>query len=177
METFKKFLNWEIILVILLHIFLVDFTFIGFFLLGIVVILSISHEKEALIMLSIFATLCIARLLILPILYNFIEKKSKQEILLDFISKLKSSKKIRIIVLLITLLPLLLFASGNLLYEVVINQLYLFNNLYLLYRSLESFLVLLIIFPILFGAFGSYTALFIWWKIKIKAINHVKPLS
>lgn len=175
MINIKKFLNWEIILVILLHIFLVDFTFIGLFLLTIVVILGISREKEALIMFSILAVLSMARLLILPILYNFIEKKSKQGVLLDFIAKLKSNNKIRLIVLLITLLPLLLFATGNLLYEVVINQLYLFNNSYLIYRSLESFLVLLIIFPACFGAFGSYLALFTGWKIKNVVINHKKP--
>jgi len=175
MEALKKFLNWEISLVILLHIFLVDFTFIGLFLLTIVVIIGISHEKEALIMFSIFAMLCMTRLLILPILYNFIEKKSKQEILLDFIIKLKSSTRTKIIVLLITILPLFLFASGTLLYEIVINELYLFNNPYLLSRSLESFLILLIIFPIFFGAFGSYLALFAWWKIKNALIHYKKP--
>lgn len=118
-----------------------------------------------------------SRLLILPILYNSIEKKSKQEILLNFITKLKLSWQTRMIVLLITILPLLLFATSSLLYEVFINKLYLFNNAYLLYRNLESFFVLTIIFPIFFGAFGSYLALFAWWKIKNKniAMNHEKP--
>lgn len=168
MQGIKKSFNWEILLFILLHIFLIDFTIIGLLLLALVVISGISHEQVALILFAIFALLCMSRLMILPVLYNYLENKSKQKFLLNITAKLKSSTRTRIIMLLITILPLFLFTTASLLYEVVINNLYLFNNLYLLYKNLESFVILMIIFPIFFGAFGSYLALFLWWKIKGK---------
>lgn len=166
MDKILRYLNIQIIFVILVNIFLADITFIS---LPILLYSFLEHLKNIgsyldypLIILYI---LSILRLFVLPILYTILEKKSKNEIIQKFIYNLKNSNKYKGMVLLITFMPVFLFIA-------ITN----FSDLIKPGTDLQGYFWTLFICEFIWGLFGSYLVLFLYWYIKDK-INRIQEKS
>lgn len=81
----------------------------------------------------------------LPILYNTLNKISKNKIILGFIHLLKTNILFKIFILFLTLIPEYLFFISNSKSTSIFAYVYIF---------------------IYFGLFGSYLFLFFWWEIE-----------
>lgn len=160
MENIKKYLNWEIILTLLVNFFLADFTLLGMFILLYAVSIAEPQPDRAFSIMLFVLFLAFLRIIYLPILYTVLEKKSKNEIVQRFISCMKNSKKTRVIILLVTLLPVFLYVT----YSVFAAS----------SADTETFLFVLhyagylLLYTLGFGLFGSYIVLFLWWYLKDK---------
>ena len=84
----------------------------------------------------------------LPLLYNFIEKNSTNCIIKKIVYKLKYTFYSKLFILFITILPFIIFNyfSRNSLKKEIWNNFFFFC--------------------IVFGLFGSYLFLFLWWEIE-----------
>ena len=102
--------------------------------------------------------LCIFRIIYLPLIYSDLEKNSENELVLKFINNLKTKKYWR---------RNLLLGWEFLLFSFFLIFFSRHGNIFSL--SIADFFVslfLIVVFNIFFDIFGSYVALFAWWKIK-----------
>ncbi len=103
----------------------------------------------------------VLRFFLLPFTYNFLEKKSQNEIVKNFIYKLKNNKKARYSILLISEI---LFVFFYVFYK------FIFNNMPNLFaydiKYLNSIICIHIQFTLFSDLLGSYLVLFLWWKFK-----------
>lgn len=128
------------ITVLLVNFFFIDYKLTAFFF----VIFAFQPYNSpdyifyALLLLMIFSV--ILRLIILPVLYGYMENHSKDKIVLEFIQNLRKSWKWKVGILLFSALTALPFGISN------------FSQM--------------LFATILFTGFSSYLILFIWWWIQ-----------
>ena len=142
----KQIFHKDVFLILFLSIF-VDITLLESILYTFAFFFSHVDEKYVGVILFTALMLCLSHYLILPVLYNYMEKKSNNIIIKHFIANLKISFKYKIIVLIITALPILFVLNVK------------SNDLF------EHFIGILLGL-IFMGAFGSYITLFLYWYIK-----------
>lgn len=157
MAKIKEYLNWQILLIVLVNLFLVCFYRLGILILGIAAIkIYFSHGtyssayEYALLFFSLL--FCLTRVLYLPILYSCLDKKSNNKIVKNFIYNLKNNKKFRIIILCLVELPTLIFAFNGISYNYFGQAVY-------------EFIFFITLSFVLLDLFGSYVFLFLWWKV------------
>lgn len=132
----------DTIIVLLVNFFFIDYKLT---LLSILILVPIFEKNDSLsgfgyVVTIIFLILTILRLIILPILYGYMENHSKDKIVLGFIQNLRKSWKWKFGVLSLTMTSLILPTTGD------------YSNIY--------------IAIIIFTGFSSYLILFIWWWIQ-----------
>ena len=91
---------------------------------------------------------CFLKLLVLPIFYNMLETKSKNISIVKFIKNVKHKWVMKLLVLFVSIMPFLLWK--------------MLNNSLLTKEIWYCF----VFFCIVFGLFGSYLFLFLWWEIE-----------
>lgn len=149
----------DIILVIIVNIFIADLNFalfLFFFLMFIYDIFltsnfGINYNETTKYYLPLYMLGCLGvviKYFSLPLLYNFIEKNSTNCIIKKFVYKLKYTFYAKLFILFITILPFIIFNyfSRNSLKKEIWNNFFFFC--------------------IVFGLFGSYLFLFLWWEIE-----------
>lgn len=154
MTKIKEYLNWQIMLIVFVNLFMANTYFAAKHLLGIPAVYLMFNYKNAWIVFFASMFICISRVIYLPVLYSFLENKSNNKLVKKFIYNLKNNKKFRIIFLIFVELPVFTIAvtgAHNGAYNVFS---YLFN---LCFGIFFSFCLL--------DLFGSYVFLFLWWKI------------
>lgn len=171
MINLKEYFNWQVLLIIIINIFLAfDFLigmFLVLFLLSLVQFIfnvdiinlilyctNIKCELFKLFLILFTACLYLIKVIILPILYSFLEKKSNNLLVQKFILNLKNNKKLRTWILLLTSIPL---------YTAL-----LFINRFGMDVSSALFILAYVIF---FGLFNSYAVLFLWWFLMDRKLN------
>lgn len=160
MENIKKYFNWEIILTLLVNFFLADFTLLSMIILLYAVSIAQSQPDRAFSIMLFVLFLAFLRIIYLPILYTVLEKKSKNEIVQKFINSMKNNKKTRVIILLVTLLPVFLYVTYSVFAASSAD-----TEIFLFVLHYSGYLLL---YTLGFGLFGSYLVLFLWWYLMDK---------
>ena len=171
LDYLKKYLDWQILLIIFVNLFLANLVphiffptllwcFAGF--LG-----KELSEYDSLICYILLGFILL-RLYWLPVMYNICEHKLKNEIMQEFIYKLKNNNKFRRKFLFCIELPLLMFMLGSILYEIFItwDEIKPLMHLSWIFDIVTLHFIFLLISIIFFDLFGSYLVLFLWWKIR-----------
>ena len=153
----KKYLNRDMFLILIGNM-LADISFIVKKILAIG-LLFLLEDKDILgyIFLFLFIFMLLIRLIILPVLYSYLEKNSQYDIVKKFIFGIKTSWFLKLFTLLIAFV----------LSTIIINIDFLdisFNLFYLKKCLIAS---------LLFGLVGSYLILFLYWFI-VDIIKHIK---
>ncbi len=91
---------------------------------------------------------CFLKLLVLPIFYNMLETKSKNVKIVKFIKNVKHKWVMKLFVLFISIMPFLLWK--------ILNDSLLSKEIWYCF----------VFFCIIFGLFGSYLFLFLWWEVE-----------
>ena len=176
-KTLEKYINWQILLIVFVNLFLANI-----FYHGIALALYLSSRFDFNLIITILV-LCIIfpiqRFIWLPVLYSALEKYSKNELVQKLIYNLKNNSKFRWKTLCIVEIPLICYCLFKLI-NVVLNgwQIgagfnytdystinWMFYKNQLLNISCEL-LILVLMLMIFFDLFGSYIVLFLWWKIR-----------
>lgn len=144
MNILKYYWN-DVIIVLAVNYFLIDYktTLLFFTIFALLSESTPDYILYFLLLLMLLAT--IIRIVALPILYGYMEKHSKEAILLKFIHNLKHSWKWKIGILLITMLSPIIFD---------------FN-----YPERFPFNIICL------TGFTSYVILYVWWWIKDKFLR------
>lgn len=163
MQKIKRFLNWETLLLTFVHIFWADGTIIigSYFVYSVLMFYSGVDATNPILMkiiLSLFPILILLKFIGLPLTYLFLNKTSKNEMILTFIQNLKSNKKKQKQVLTIAFMPTLILYIYMLSYNLFIQREY----------ALRDSTLTTLFMAIFINIFGSYLFLFGWWKIKNK---------
>ncbi len=96
------------------------------------------------------------RFCILPVTYNFLEKKSKNNIIKKIIYNLKNNRKVRYITLIVSELPFLSFY--------IAGSYYRFMAYVDVPTEIMDFLVIQACITLFADLLGCYIVLFLWWK-------------
>lgn len=182
LDYMKKYLNWQILLIVFVNLFLANMYPHGVFIVAYFTIPFLFNEHGTVIqelMLILALLLLIVRLFWLPILYKKLEKYSKNELVQKFIFNLKNNGTFRWKMLCIVEIPLICYCLFKLISVVLngwqigagfnyadystINWISYRNQLLNVSCELSIMVLMTMIF---FDLFGSYLALFLWWKIR-----------
>ena len=181
-KTLEKYINWQILLIVFVNLFLANIYPHGLFIAVYFATPFLFEECGTLtqkMMFTFALFLPVVRLFWLPILYARMEKYSNNELVQKFISNLKNNSKFRWKILCIVEIPLICYCLFKLI-NVVLNgwQIgagfnytdystinWMFYKNQLLNISCEL-LILVLMLMIFFDLFGSYIVLFLWWKIR-----------
>ena len=149
----KKYLNRDVFLILLGNLF-TEHSLIIPFLVVWYIMFGISENIIGFILCFLtLIFLFLLRLMSLPLLYFYLERNTKHDIVKIFIHKLKTSWLVKFLVLLLSLIP------------TIINIFYLDRRFF--FDS--SFFGI----ALLLGLFGSYLILFLYWFI-VDIIKHIK---
>ena len=167
----KNSLIRDIFLFILSH-YLADFEIVSGSLLFGAGLLAIGAKTfwqwSAIVLLVIlFILIRIAKFFILPIMYNFLEKKSTSKFVQKFVYNLKYKLKYKIILILFLHAMTLVFLQRDIFQ--ISN-----TNIILLY-IIKFLSPLILTIPI--GLIGNYLVLFLYWYIKEKKQKALNTLS
>ena len=146
----KKYLNRDVFLILLGNI-LASFSFYAVLFTSFFFLLLINNNIQGFISLFLFLFLFSSRLILLPILYTYLEKNTKHDIVKTFICKLKISFVAKFLILTLAFI----FAF--------IDVFYYCGKIYIKLLCISLF----------FGLFGSYLILFLYWFI-VDIIKHIK---
>ncbi len=172
----KQYLNKEIIFVVLINLLGANIIFSGpiIVLIAVIIASAFSYDPDRALTVAVFTFLAIIllRLLVLPIAYGKLERKSKNEIIQKFIHNLKNNNKFRLKFLLFTELPVFLYIIfisiiniKDYLEDHNFNFSHMDANSYLI-GDLKEICIAILIIMFCFDLFGSYLVLFLWWKIR-----------
>lgn len=161
MSNIKRFLNWETLLLLLVHVLWADGTIVigSYLVFSVVMFYSGLNATNPLLMKLISLLLPILIILKfsgLPLTYSFLNKRSKNETILGFIENLKNNKTFQKNTLIISSIPTLVLYIYMLSYNLMIQREHAFRDC-----TLIAFFMVIFI-----NIFGSYLALFVGWKIK-----------
>ena len=149
----KKYLNRDVFLILLGNM-LADISVSVYTFLALGMIFGIAEESFLLFLCAFIAMfLFVLRICILPILYSYLERKTKHNIVKIFIHKLKTSWSAKFLILLLTLVPTIIddfFINGKVSFDSSFFRIALF-----------------------LGLFGSYLILFLYWFV-VDIIKHIK---
>lgn len=182
MQKIKKILSKDILITVFVNLFLANIYPYGFFIAVYFALPFLFEESGTLIQKIMFALvllLPVVRLFWLPILYSKMEKYSKNELVQKFIFNLKNNGTFRWKMLCIVEIPLICYCLFKLISVVLngwqigagfnyadystINWISYRNQLLNVSCELSIMVLMTMIF---FDLFGSYLALFLWWKIR-----------
>ncbi len=157
MKNIKKYLTWEFFILLFVHLFLADATFIGIFLLTIVMLVAMSDHVRLFHVSLFFSYFIISfRLIYLPLTYEWLLKNGTNDYIIQFIKDLKSNNILKLKVLLISGSPAFLSITIRFLQDIYYGQ----------YSSLAGYVYLITFSELALGIFGSYLVLYVWWKLK-----------
>ena len=148
----KKYLNRDVFLILLGNM-LADYSFIGLLFLVLIMFFLMNNNNLGFAFVFLFLLFFLVRLIILPIIYTYLEKNTKHNFITIFIYKLRTSWFVKFLILLLTLIP------------TIIDNFCFFNKF--LFDS-SFFRIALFL-----GLFGSYLILFLYWFI-VDIIKHIK---
>ena len=148
----KKYLNRDVFLILLGNM-LADYSFIGLLFLVLIMFFLMNNNNLGFAFVFLFFLFFIIRLIILPIVYTYLEKNTKHNFIKIFIYKLRTSWMVKILILLLTLIP-------------TITDIFCLKGEFL--SKVYSFRVALFL-----GLFGSYLILFLYWFV-VDIIKYIK---
>ena len=148
----KKYLNRDVFLILLGNM-LADYSFFGLLYMGLGMFLLMYDNNLGFAFVFLFFLFFIIRLIILPIVYTYLEKNTKHNFIKIFIYKLRTSWFVKFLILLLTLIP------------IIIDNFCFFNKF--LFDS--SFFQI----ALFFGLFGSYLILFLYWFV-VDIIKYIR---
>ena len=149
----KKYLNRDVFLILLGNM-LADISVSVYTFLVLVMMFGIAEETFLLFLCAFIAMfLFVLRICILPILYSYLERKTKHDFIKIFIHKLKTSWLMKILILILAFIPTII-------------------GMHCFYGGITLNIGLLKLSVIL-GLFGSYLILFLYWFI-VDIIKHIK---
>ena len=148
----EKYLNRDIYLILLGNI-LANYSFFGFLYICLGMFLLMYDNDLVFVFIFLFLLFFLVRLIILPIVYTYLEKNTKHNVVKIFIYKLRTSWMVKILILLLTLIPTII--------DLFCLEGYFFFDTHL-FRS-----------ALFLGLFGSYLILFLYWFI-VDIIKHIK---
>ena len=148
----KKYLNRDVFLILLGNM-LADYSFIGLLFLVLIMFFLMNNNNLGFAFVFLFLLFFLVRLIILPIVYTYLEKNTKHNFIKIFIYKLRTSWFVKFLILLLTLIPTII--------DLFCLEGYFFFDTHL-FRS-----------ALFLGLFGSYLILFLYWFI-VDIIKHIK---
>ena len=177
-KTLEKYINWQILLIVFVNLFLANI-----FYHGIALALYLSSRFDFNLIITILV-LCIIfpmqRFIWLPVLYSALEKYSKNELVQKLIYNLKNNSKFRWKTLFIVELPWICYYIYLIMYKIIsglstyarydstgfLNTINWNLYWYSLNSYLSQILFVALILIVFFNMSGSYLVLFLWWKIR-----------
>ncbi|MGN0017773.1 MAG: hypothetical protein ACI37S_01905 [Candidatus Gastranaerophilaceae bacterium] len=159
----KKYLTKDIIVIFITNL-LTDVSCVMS--IGYILCMLFSHsdlERFALPLFLILNLIFFLHFITLPILYFFMAKFSKNEIVQKFINKLRTSNKFKLQILGYSLFATLL---NRIIYYSIFER---YNNFLLSVFDIISFVVSAVVD----GLLGSYLVLYLYWYIEDKAKSYI----
>ena len=167
----KKYLTRDIIITLFVNLFLADMFVSGTWLIPFVLLNYYGGapfiENHSLFFALIMYLLLVLKPISLPILYTFFQKKSKDEVVQRFIYLLKNSKAMKRKVLLLSIIPSIIdyFCDWS-------GFDFTLKRLLDLVLHFHQFILV----SIVYGLFGSYLVLYLYWYVEDKIKNYIsKP--
>lgn len=155
MINVKEYLNWQILLILFVNIFMANSYFTWIYPLGMLAIKIMFGDGSGLLYIFLAILILTMKFLYLPILYSLLDKYSKNMVVKNFISNMKKRAEYRKKILIVAGMPTLIIAIK-----------YGLNNYHDIFSYMYSFIEAIMGQLCCMDLFGSYLILFLWWKLK-----------
>ena len=168
MKNLKKYLEKDLILVILVNFFIANLLPHGIYLGCMFAIIAMYGENPICSFVGLVGMLFLPlmRLISLPVLYSQLEKKSKNVYIKKFINNLKCNNFFRIRLLFLAAISPMI----SIIYFILSNR---NEYIYEPFKIIIECFIFEIALILLFDIFGSYLILFLYWDIQ-KLIKKIK---